>query len=459
MSSGHDSKAYPDIFSNAGWIEASDERDLLFVCLPAQQEIRIFDISKPMEDIPLLGKFETGCSRSGSHDYRVLDYKDHVTGRYKSVLVDPANAGNMLYYYDTDDPSKPRLVSSYKAVWEARDNGMGQVRPGGPRGPRWPGGELHLITWHCSKLYCGKNHGDSVYIVNYSNLNSQAIRVGIPHMEPGAFGRDLACGKDGVCLVSLTWNGLVALDSGVEGSKNAPGIVAASDPGHPFMTEDIPRHIAHLRLYSGAQKIYASQRHSRHFYVEHADFSLRPLRVGDTLRALQLNQVYLVEVVDYDASVALPYSALTVSVPSPSPVDIEQSEDVSGANLDSDERRDDSGTIEGDLTFVALALLCIVLCLFTILVVFMIRTRQASSRQQELSLQQHEAAFNAGRAAAERPLENNENVVLGRPVENGNPSDEKLPVSVALGPPKVPQQDQKVPQQDPELAKTTTEDY
>lgn len=44
----------------------------------------------------------------------------------------------------------------------------------------------------------------------------------------------------------------------------------------------------------------------RTFYVEHSDFSYRPLRLGDSLRALQLRQVHIVRLLGYDEATPLP---------------------------------------------------------------------------------------------------------------------------------------------------------
>jgi len=309
-------KRYPDLFATAGWIEVSDIRDVMFVCIPNGKQIRIYDVSDPLQDIPLMSIIDRPCARSGRHDYRVLDYRD-VDGSFATLLVDPANAGNRLYYYKTQNISRPVLWYELHANWEAEDDGLGQVRPGGING-KW-----HIVSWHCSNLYCGKNHGDSLYMLNTEQLTAMAQQVPLPMLSPGGFVRDLVCGEDGVCMVSLTWDGLVAVDSGAVGSKNAFGVIAEFTGNYPFSTANIPYHMAHLRLYSGAQKVYNSQTYNRHFYIEHADFSLRPLQVGDVIRALQLKEVYIAKIVDYDPTVAI-----TGAVPQIKPTDAQRDASV-----------------------------------------------------------------------------------------------------------------------------------
>lgn len=52
----------------------------LFVLLAksafAPQEIRLYNVSAPMEDIGLLSRIQTRCSGSSFHDYRILEFKD-----------------------------------------------------------------------------------------------------------------------------------------------------------------------------------------------------------------------------------------------------------------------------------------------------------------------------------------------------------------------------------------------
>merc|ERR1719183_2673965 len=105
-----------------------------------------------------------------------------------------------------------------------------------------------------------------------------ASRIPIPQMGKGGFARDVACGPDALCMISLTWDGLVAIDTGVSGTVNHFSIVAAN--GAYVSNPHIPAHLARLRMHSGAQKLYSSKMFARKFYVEHSDFSLRPLRVG-----------------------------------------------------------------------------------------------------------------------------------------------------------------------------------
>lgn len=294
----HTNKSYPNVFGTAGWVEVSRVRDLLFACLPSENEVRIYDVSKPLVDIPYLGKIVARCSRSGMHDYRVLDYLG-PDGKYMTCLVDPDDNGNRLFYYDTQDPRNPKKMVEIHANWEAAGDGLGQVRPGGQN---W---QYHLVTWHCADLYCGKNHGDGLYFLNTSNLSLQAFKVPLPMLSKGGFARDVACDHldAGVCALSLTWDGLVFVDAGAKGSANPFRIIASNVGVAPWSDNYIPHWQAYLRMHSGAQKVYASRLWPKKWYVEHSDFSIRPLRLGDAIRALQLTEVFIAEVKDYNKSV------------------------------------------------------------------------------------------------------------------------------------------------------------
>lgn len=294
-------KAYPDLFGTAGWLEVSRLRDIMFVCFPALQEIRLYNVSAPMEDIGLLSRIQTRCSGSSFHDYRILEFKD-LRGRFNTILVDPNDFGNRLLYYDTEDPRNPKPLFQLHANWEADNDGLGQVRPGGPAG------RYLFVTWHCSNLYCDKNHGDAVYVLDTWNPQAAPIKVVLPMLTQGGFARDVTCGEgsDAVCLVTLTWDGVVAIDPGSSGrSVNKFRIVASTSSG-VYRDDGIPQGRLYLKIHSGAQKVYASRAFSRTFYVEHSDFSYRPLRLGDSLRALQLRQVHIVRLLGYDEATPLP---------------------------------------------------------------------------------------------------------------------------------------------------------
>lgn len=289
---GEQTIEYPDLFGTAGWLEASDVRDLLFVCLPDNQEVRIYNISQPLVDISFVGSIPTWCRRSGLHDYRVLDFLGG-NGRYHTALIDPFDWGNRLFYFDTHDPSTPFLIHEVVMRMESDEMGLGQVRSAGPENLH------HIVTWHCSNFMCGDNIGDSLYVLNTSKLTQTPFSIPLP-LSSGGVARDVACGPDHLCLVSLTWDGVVALDSGV--GINQWYIVAQHVNKAPFSSAELPFGQTWLRLYSGAQKVYASIQHARHFYVEHADFDLQPFMVNDNIRALQMRDIYIVAVEGYDSS-------------------------------------------------------------------------------------------------------------------------------------------------------------
>jgi len=333
------------------------------------------------------------------HDYRILDHRGG-DGRWATVLIDPLDQGNQLYYYDTEDPSRPRLRVQVHARWESADDGLGQVRPGGPDG------KYHLVTWHCSDLYCGKNHGDSLYVLDSRDPSAAPVKIPLPMLTKGGFARDVACNEEALCIVTLTWDGLVAVDSGARDTVNAFGIIAAYS-GHYYGVDSIPQHMQSLRLHSGAQKVYASRRHSRHFYVEHADFSMRPLRVGDTIRALQLTEVLMCELLGYNATVKLQNEWASELAP------------VSGQPRESKEEgkpaMEDINIMDGLFTayveklgsFFLNVVLLVILALLSVIVVVLtvvaFRWRRLS-KQQQTELQRFQ------------PPGEGSNVVVGRPV-------------------------------------------
>jgi len=390
-------KSYPTLFGTAGWIEVSEVRDIMFVCLQDLSEVRMFDVSEPLVNIPRLGTIETACKRSGTHDYRVLDYLD-LDGRYKTLLADPADRGNNLYYYDTHDPMKPSLWRVLHANWESTDDGLGQVRPGGL------GGKFHIVSWHCSTLYCGKNRGDSVYFVDLADMWSPAKQVKLPMLSNGGMVRDIACSADAVCVLSLTWDGLVALDSGTNGTANPLSVVSTYTGLHPFSETVIPAHMAHLRLYSGAQKVYSSRKHLRSFYVEHADFSLRPLRLGDYVRAVQLNQVYMAVLKDYDASA----SVVTYN-PRQQDTDVPVVATRPPLRDDTMFESDNGSEFPMSIAAVLIGLLGGALMLLTVFVALLVRSWHANRlKQNEITYLRRSHAPSGG-----------SNVVVGRPVPLG----------------------------------------
>ena len=101
-------RSYPDLFETAGWIEHSDERELLFVCLPSLGAIQIYRTSRPLEELPLVGTIRTPCSQFGLHDYRIIDYQT-PDATWHTLLIDPNDRMNELLYYRTMDISTPLL--------------------------------------------------------------------------------------------------------------------------------------------------------------------------------------------------------------------------------------------------------------------------------------------------------------------------------------------------------------
>mmetsp|Transcript_42133 Transcript_42133/g.96754 ORF Transcript_42133/g.96754 Transcript_42133/m.96754 type:complete len:781 (-) Transcript_42133:56-2398(-) len=307
-------KHWPDVFGTAGWIEVSDLRSLLFVCVSSDAEVRLFNTSDPMQSLPLVGKINVPCSKYGYHDYHVVDYYGH-DGRFMTMLVDPNDRGNQLMFYDTHDPSNPVYVDTFRVTWESANDGLGQVRaiP--------PAFRFHAVTWHCSHLYCGENHGKKLHIMDAHDTTKAPVEIPLPMLSTGGFARDIQCTSEGLCLASLTWDGVVALDGGMQNTVNEFKIIAQHiGDSSTFSGSAIPATMAHYRFFSGAQKIYPSKRFARRFYIEHGDLSLRPLRQGDYISALLLNQVYIASIESYTPSeYAVDLSNPDGTIPTPHP--------------------------------------------------------------------------------------------------------------------------------------------
>lgn len=305
---------YPDLFGHVGWMQVSNLRDILFVCLPEMDAIDLYNVSQPSKAVEFISRIQIACSVSGTRDNRVFEYKhntDYHWFAYHTVIVDPMDKGNKIYYYDTTNPRNPVLSYELHASWEHKEAGLGQVKTGGPSN------RYHLVTAHCSDLYCGKNHGDAMYLIDSSYIKyhgpdsiGKAKKIQLP-ISKGSFVRDVACDNQAICLATLTWDGAVALDLGVSGTVNKFEVVASQVEGTPFSSREIPYHEASLRMHSGAQKVYASQKHQRSFYVEHADFSMGTLKLGNVIEAIELNQIWHVTLENYDAQVEVKQEALT----------------------------------------------------------------------------------------------------------------------------------------------------
>eukprot|EP00928_Gymnodinium_smaydae_P030999 TRINITY_DN22899_c0_g2_i1.p1 TRINITY_DN22899_c0_g2~~TRINITY_DN22899_c0_g2_i1.p1 ORF type:complete len:813 (-),score=117.51 TRINITY_DN22899_c0_g2_i1:112-2238(-) len=392
-------KIYPDIFGTCIWLQVSAIRDILFVCQHAADtsEVVMYDVSDPLNDISLLGTIKTKCAWAGSHDYKVLDFKGQ-DGRFMTALVDPLDRGNSLQYYDTDDPAQPKLKLTLHANWESPTQGLGQVRPGGPNG------RYHLVTWHCSTIYCDKSHGHTLHVLDSWNLTQPPYKIPLPMMSKGSYARDVACGDDAVCLMSLTWDGVVAIDSGVDGSANPLQPVASLVNALPFTDVHIPLGDEHLKLMAGAQKVYPSRKFPRVFYVEHADFSVRHFRMEDWFRSLITRNIYAVRLDNYDASVMVPgYEAASQEPAHPG---------VGRGNGERDAgRRGGPGGFSLLLLGLSVGISATLICFVVLLLRCLARERRLV-REQKAELERVRGPF-GGADAAEN------GVVVGRPVAEG----------------------------------------
>jgi len=169
------------------------------------------------------------------------------------------------------------------ADWENSDYGLGQVVASHD-------GSKMLITWHCSTSYCGRvadedsaRPGERLYILDLTPLSRGARPqvsgiVSLP-MSRGSIVRDISCDANDLCLASLSWDGVVAIDIG-EGANRFRIIAQHSET---FRGEEVPEAAAFARMTSGAQKVYTSSSSPGTFYVEKWSLDMPCLRAGKTL--------------------------------------------------------------------------------------------------------------------------------------------------------------------------------
>jgi len=258
---------HTDAFGSQEWMEFSPVREVLFVCT-SQHKILAIDTSNPTVKMPVLGS-PGGFPEPECHtaplfrDYHTADFQQGE--RFFTVLVDPGEVrGNLLHFYDTTDLSSWKHLSEVHANWEHDNSGLGQVVAS-------PDGKRLIVTWHCSTLYCGsgeQGNGERLYILDLEDVASgtppPVLGVLDLTLSKGSFVRDVACNSDNICLASLTWDGVVAVD--ISNGPNRHAIVARHSAA--FQGPDVPQHISWVRMASGAQKVVASQSKSGRFYVE-----------------------------------------------------------------------------------------------------------------------------------------------------------------------------------------------
>jgi len=121
-------------------------------------------------------------------------------------------------------------------------------------------------------------------------------------LSHGAYVRDLACGVGGICMMSLTWDGILAMDGGVDGSVNHFQFLAMTSGNTTFNEARFPNTNRYMRFLSGAQKVYASHVHPRRFYVENTRYSHDDMLAGNSLQMFQKKEMYIAQLEGYTAT-------------------------------------------------------------------------------------------------------------------------------------------------------------
>jgi len=268
--------SHADVFRTQEWMQHSGVRNVLFVCTD-DGRVLAMDTTDPRASVKVLGgPTDSQCKASDRfRDYHIVDLKRG--DMYITVLVDPGGQENLLRFYDTTDLQAWQQLHDLEVSWEHDRGGLGQVVPTADA-------RFLLVTWHCSTIWCrdnvvsdapadagGARVGERLYILYLeplftSHSRPEVIQIIPMNMTEGTMIRDVACSSDDLCLVSLTWDGIVAVDLR-EGPYQFQ-IVARHTADFQMAEAPSSSVDAYLKLMAGAQKVYASPSDNRVFYVE-----------------------------------------------------------------------------------------------------------------------------------------------------------------------------------------------
>eukprot|EP00397_Hematodinium_sp_SG-2012_P002980 GEMP01002988.1.p1 GENE.GEMP01002988.1~~GEMP01002988.1.p1 ORF type:complete len:1050 (+),score=184.66 GEMP01002988.1:1352-4501(+) len=233
--------------------------------------------------VEIEGPFAPKCRKGEGRDYHIVDFAQG--NFFYTTLVDPEDMNNQLYMYDTTNLNNWQLLQTIHANWEDEKSGLGQV-VGNAKGDR------HVITWHCSNIYCSGSFGHSAYILDTStpaDIVTIERSLALP-MREGTFARDVGCNSNELCMVTLNHDGLVLIDLA---SDSGPEIITSHS--ETFNNDHIP--VPVYRMFSGAQKVYPSKKDTNLFYVESSTLDWNTLTDGTSLaRAINFNAVYMVRI-------------------------------------------------------------------------------------------------------------------------------------------------------------------
>ncbi|CAD7928195.1 unnamed protein product [Amoebophrya sp. A120] len=354
-------KIHHKIFGAVTYMEPSEIRQILFVCTDpytdpnanhasnvepnyeSKRQVRVFstsnmDTAMP-EHKPLAGSLRPSCEDSIYRDYHVVDFKRN--NRYYTSFINHHH-GNTIEVYDTTDLSDWKIIKELKADWEDADSGLGAMTTNAD-------GSIHLLTWHCALFTCEGSAGSELYLLDSAHPPNRPLQGGkwdTPEAETqawvqfmsihsvirlpiqvGAEGRDIACTKDNVCLVTMNTDGFVVYDVGSydqgTGLHSVPRKIG--EHANTFQQSDLP--VTYKRN-SGAQKVFPSRIRGDRFYIEHSTITMG-VTIGASSRKADVvrnNKLWLVQSEPqyipgnsdadrfFDASSADPIVLLTVEI-------------------------------------------------------------------------------------------------------------------------------------------------
>ncbi|KAF4657327.1 hypothetical protein FOL47_008484 [Perkinsus chesapeaki] len=323
---------YKNIFDSAPggglvlWMEHSDERSLLFVCIrdegdPNKSEgrIHIYDTARPMVDVTLVYTVpgDLKCRNNDFHDVHIIDRKvtaaqcPGISGvqMYVTTVLDP-NDKNRIYYYDTTDIRSWRMLREIHADWESSTDGLGNVR-------YTPDGLWHAVTWHCDSRWCGDNYGEKLYWLSSYCPGTPSARTTTPFVtnipiSRGSFAKDIACSSTGICAISMTFDG-VALVASNNNSSNQFSLLGSIKQESSYLDELRKFYTFQsnpwLRLFAGAQRIIASKKYDNTWFYEFSTLDGQtlfnsPERDTVVVRSLRKDRIYSFTLSGYEAPAA-----------------------------------------------------------------------------------------------------------------------------------------------------------
>eukprot|EP00440_Ansanella_granifera_P073602 gb/GFBE01079868.1/.p1 GENE.gb/GFBE01079868.1/~~gb/GFBE01079868.1/.p1 ORF type:complete len:691 (+),score=91.63 gb/GFBE01079868.1/:1-2073(+) len=298
-------------FGAQRWMEHSAVRNVLFVC-NAKKQIMAFDTSRPDHHLALLGLAPSAIECDASSTFRDIHIVDFRQGdKFYTVFIDTADQRNHLIFFETTDLNAWRRLSEVHANWEFSSQGLGQVKV-------TEDGEKLLITWHCSTIYCGPSSrpdgslpGERLYVLSLTQGLEKGYAppvlgaVELP-MSPGSIVRDVACNKQNLCLVSMSWDGVAVVDLG-EGPNKLKIIAQHSASFTGWQTNaqsentKLPSDMAYIRMVAGAQKVVPSRKREGRFYMERWSFdAMAWYYEGKPLsESLRYDSIWAIDVLGY----------------------------------------------------------------------------------------------------------------------------------------------------------------